>query len=298
MELTGCRLFRAVQSEPPRTERTCMHRSGIREPLVLLHGVTCSARIWAPVIPRLSGRYDVIAPTAIGHRGGTVTRGPTRIVDVVDDAERMLDDLQLERTHLAGNSMGGWVAIELARRGRALSVCALSPAGCWQAESANHLHATEALKAVVRMTRLTRWALPALARSAVVRRFAMRDNAAHGERLTPAMLIDMADDLLGCTARDDLLATTDALAPLDPLPCPIMLAWSERDRIFPPLVNGAWARKLFPGAQWRLLPRVGHLPMLDDPALVAKTITESACRTTADSSESSQATRAPTSDAF
>ena len=84
--------------------------------------------------------------------------------------------------------------------------------------------------------------------------------------------MELADDLLGCAVRGDLLGTHDQLTPMDPLPCPVLLAWSAKDRIFPPDIYGAHARRLFPGAEWRLLGGVGHVPMLDDPALVAGTI--------------------------
>jgi pimeloyl-ACP methyl ester carboxylesterase len=100
----------------------------------------------------------------------------------------------------------------------------------------------------------------------------MRDTAEHGDRLTPAEVIDLADDLLACTASDDLLATVEQLAPLDPLPCPVVLAWSAYDRVFPPAINGKNARELVPQAEYRELPGVGHVPMLDDPELVASVI--------------------------
>ena len=82
----------------------------------------------------------------------------------------------------------------------------------------------------------------------------------------------LADDVLGCEARTDLLDTDEQLAPLDPPPCPITIAWSARDRVLPLEVNGARARELIPGARFIVLEGVGHLPMLDDPDLVARTI--------------------------
>ena len=60
-------------------------------------------------------------------------RRPVRIADLVDDVERILDEHVIDRPHVAGNSLGGWMALELARRGRARTVCALSPAGTWAA---------------------------------------------------------------------------------------------------------------------------------------------------------------------
>ena len=103
-----------------------------KSPLVLLHGATFSGRIWQDIVPLLSEHHDVHAPTLLGHRGGpAIQRRAARVSDMVDAAERYLDEHGLARPHLAGNSLGGWVAIELARRGRAASVCAFSPAGFW-----------------------------------------------------------------------------------------------------------------------------------------------------------------------
>lgn len=242
-------------------------------PLVLLHGVTGGPRMWADVVPLLRSEFDVVAPAALGHHGGRPAgRRPARIADVVDDAERLLDELGFDRPHLAGNSMGGWVALELARRGRAATVCALSPAGCWEPHARDHRRATRPLRRAVLMARLGRPGLPLTARLAPVRRLSLIDTAAHGGRVTPHMLVGLADDLLGCTVIDDILTTDERLQRLDPLPCPVTIAWSERDRILPLRLHGAHARELVPDAEFTVLPDVGHVPMLDDPALVAETI--------------------------
>jgi pimeloyl-ACP methyl ester carboxylesterase len=68
------------------------------------------------------------------------------------------------------------------------------------------------------------------------------------------------------------------MEPLDPPPCPITLAWSEKDVLFPPDLYGARARELMPGAEYVLLEGVGHIPMLDDPPLVAETIRKASGR--------------------
>jgi pimeloyl-ACP methyl ester carboxylesterase len=118
-------------------------RQGSGEPLVLLHGILGSERMWSHVVPLLAQHYDVIAPTMLGHRGGRpATVRPTRMAHIVDDARRLLDELGLEQVHLAGNSLGGRVALELARLGRAQTVCALSPSGTWESGSADHRRAT------------------------------------------------------------------------------------------------------------------------------------------------------------
>jgi pimeloyl-ACP methyl ester carboxylesterase len=241
-------------------------------PLVLLHGVTMSARAWDSVVPLLTGHHEVVALTALGHRGGRPARRPARVADLVDGAERMLDDLGWERPHLAGNSLGGWMAIELARRGRAASVCALSPAGFWDAATAGQTNAARKLHREARITRLTRPLLPTLFKAGIVRRLGMRDIARRADRLTPAQALEAANDLIGCAVTADVLGSREEIAPIDPLPCPVTLAWAEHDAILPVAVNGAIARKRLPQARFTVLPGVGHVPMIDNPALVAQVI--------------------------
>lgn len=245
-------------------------RAGSGSPLLLLHGVTGGAGMWRRVLPLLAPFHDVIAPTALGHRGGArAAVRPTRIEHVVDDAERRIDELGFDRVHLAGNSMGGWIALELARRKRALSVCALSPAGAWVAEGRHR--AANKLRRAVSATRSARFVLPLLARSARFRRWALRDNALHGERVSRGELLELTADLLGCEVCEDIFASTEQLLPLTP-ECPVLLAWSGGDRIFPVQIHAGRARELVPGAQFVVLEDVGHVPMLDDPRLVAETI--------------------------
>jgi pimeloyl-ACP methyl ester carboxylesterase len=244
-----------------------------KPPLVLLHGLTMSARAWHRTAPLLRSDFAVVTPTALGHCGGRpATRRPATIADVVDDAERIMDDLGLRTAHLAGNSMGGWVALELARRGRARSVCALSPAGTWDAASPEHRRTRAALGRARADSHRSQALLPLALRLAAVRRFAMRTTSIDGAKLAREEILAAVQDLLGCAVAQDLLDTTESLASLDPVPCPITVAWCGADRLLLEAVNGAKARELVPGADHFTLPGVGHVPMLDDPQLVADTI--------------------------
>jgi pimeloyl-ACP methyl ester carboxylesterase len=250
-----------------------MIRQGEGTPLVLFHGVLGSETMWQRVVPLLAPHHDTVALTALGHHGGTApARRPARIADVIDDAEGQLDRLGFAKAHLAGNSMGGWVALELARRGRALSVCALSPAGCWRGGRDGASRAVRGLRATIRLARLGRWTLPVVAQVGVLRQRIMRLNALHGDRLTAAEVVKLADDVLGCVIGQDVLSTDEALGPLDPLPCPVTIAWSAADRVLPLASNGAMAKELVPGARFLVLEDVGHVPMLDAPDVVASTI--------------------------
>lgn len=252
-----------------------MLRQGEGPPLVLLHGVLCSERIWRSVVPLVAPYHDTIAITALGHRGGQSARHrPARFEHVIDDAARTLDGLGIEKAHLAGNSMGGWVALELARRGRADSVCAFSPAGFWPAGVSGSSRAADSLRDTIRDIRWGRPFLPILARSSRFRRWAMRLNAVHGNRLRASEIVELADDVLGCEVGRDLLRSDEALAPFPALPCPVTIAWAERDRIFPVGIYAARTAEIVPGARSIVLRDVGHLPMLDSPELVARTVLE------------------------
>lgn len=126
--------------------------------LVLLHGGTASGGAWQDVVPVVSKYHLVYAPTAPGHRGGPpVQRHPATATDLVDWAEGYLDEQGLQRPHLAGHSMGGYMAIELARRGRAATVCAFAPGGFWA--SGDGLRA-KTMSQMGRGTGMIRWCDP------------------------------------------------------------------------------------------------------------------------------------------
>lgn len=251
-------------------------QAGAGEPLILLHGVMGTPLMWRTTMPRLAAKLRVIALPALGHHGGRAcTVRPCRLQHVVDDAQRSLDALGLERAHLAGNSMGGWVALELARRGRARSVCALSPAGLWDEtrrfEGRARLHATRL------MTCRTRALLPLAARSALIRHIALRDSALHGERVSAAELIALADALNDCQVTVDLLDTPERLAPIAPS-CPTDVVWSGVDRIFPRARFADAARQRVRGARHLVLDDTGHVPMFDAPERVAAVILATVAR--------------------
>src|SRR4051794_28801763 len=104
------------------------------EPLVLIHGFSGTTGIWEPVLPALQEHHDVTNISLLGHCGGDpFPAGVTPSFNALADGiEADMDAAGIEKAHLVGNSLGGWLALELAHRGRALSVVALSPAGGWE----------------------------------------------------------------------------------------------------------------------------------------------------------------------
>jgi pimeloyl-ACP methyl ester carboxylesterase len=246
-----------------------------KPPLVLLHPFLVSGLVWKDVALALSSYHQVFTPTLLGHSGGPpVQRRPATVWDVIDAAEAYLDENGLQRPHLAGNSLGGFVAIELARRGRASTVTALSPAGFW---STGHTHASAArkIRKIAVVSRLTTSLGPLAFKPAVVRRLSLRffNSARHGDRVAADKLVELTRVVAECSVDKEVLSTdAEQVAPLDPLPCPITLAWSQKDAIFPVSTYGKVALERLPGATFEILADVGHVPMFDDPALVARTI--------------------------
>jgi pimeloyl-ACP methyl ester carboxylesterase len=250
-------------------------RISSRKPaLVLLHGLGMTAETaWQEVVPLLTDHHEVFAPDAMGHRGGPPVRHrPVMISHVVDAAEKYLDEHGLDRPHLVGNSLGGYVAIELARRGRATTVCALSPAGFWMAGDGRQPQLLKKFKTARTMARITRPLSPLMFKSARLRRLTLRDTACHGHRLTVDRALQMSDDFLASPAIIDIIDGNWQVAPLDSLPCPMTIVWSEKDATLPLASYENNARKRLPQALFKVLPGVGHVPMFDDPNLVAQTI--------------------------
>src|SRR6201987_6382395 len=123
-------------TDPPRDavvplELTRMHRGGTGQPLLLLHGIGAIWRAWSPVLPYLEPHHEVIVPTLHGHAGGPDLdpEAAPSVQALAHGIEEEPARLGLQKVHIAGNSLGGWIGIELPRRGRAHSLVLLSPAG-------------------------------------------------------------------------------------------------------------------------------------------------------------------------
>jgi alpha-beta hydrolase superfamily lysophospholipase len=262
------------------------YTGGSGEPLVLLHGINASWRAWRPVLPALEAHHEVFAPTLPGHRYGPPvdSQRPVSIDALADGLERILDAAGLEDAHFAGNSLGGWLAIELARRGRARSVVAFSPAGGWT--SARDLQKVVRLlsgaKALI--DKRNALGLDDLMRRPRFRRLALRQAMTHGERIPARDVLEMLDDAAGCSAFTpfvDWIRGTQSIQPaLLPRECRIRVAWGEHDRTIPFARYGRPLVAALGDAEHVTLPGVGHVPMYDDPALIARTILEVTTGTT------------------
>lgn len=256
---------RSAQDDAPN------YRRGSGTPLVLLHPGGSSWRAWRPVLAALAARHEVFAPTLAGHRGGPEFAPGERVSfrTITDHLERDLDDAGFEDVHVVGNSLGGAVALELARRGRARSVVGFSPAG--------HIPSPWMAKRVMGAIQVGRRALlaPGAARLLNVRacrRGLMLPTLLHGERIP---VDDLVLDARACRIAPDLLRGVLADGPfeaLDPGSVPVRIAWSRCDRVISWRTFGAPLAAKVSGAEVVMLAGVGHAPMYDDPELVVRTI--------------------------
>ena len=258
-----------------------LYRAGEGEPVVLLHGFTGHWRHWKPVLADLVARYEVVAPTLSGHNGGPAYPsgiGLEKVADAGDSLERHLDELGVGTAHFVGNSMGGALGLELAKRGRARSVVALSPGGGWEIGGPEPERIARFFARQMRIVRASRKQIPRLMRRPGARKLAMRDIMRHGELIFPADAVDMSLDPLGCTIVNDVLSSLRAgrghVEDLDQVTAPTLIAWAELDRILPLATCSARFKREIPSAEFRVLPGVGHVPMWDDTRLVVNTITD------------------------
>jgi pimeloyl-ACP methyl ester carboxylesterase len=104
-------------------------RSGAGEPLLLLHGWGASRRDFAAVLPALAERFDVLNMDLPGAGASPHLIARPTVAAITDAVEHTLDAQDVGRVHVLGNSLGARIALELAARGRALSVVSIAPSG-------------------------------------------------------------------------------------------------------------------------------------------------------------------------
>jgi pimeloyl-ACP methyl ester carboxylesterase len=257
-----------------------LFRAGSGEPVVLLHGFTGTWHHWRPVLGDLVARYEVIAPTLAGHAGGPpleVTE-ESAIAHAADHLEGHLDDLGVGTAHFVGNSMGGALSLELAKRGRARSVVALSPGGLWEIGSQEPIRIADFFARTLKLTRASATRAHVIVRRPGARHLAFRDIMRHGELVSPSDAADLMRTSIQCTVTDQVIRALRAgqahLEGLEQIEAPVRVAWAQLDRILPMASHSSRARREIPGVDYVVLPKVGHVPMWDDTRLVVRTITE------------------------
>jgi pimeloyl-ACP methyl ester carboxylesterase len=244
----------------------------------LLHGVGHRRQAWGAVLDRLTPHRDVIIADLPGHGESPPLEAGRPVLEAMLGAvTALLDDLGLDRPHVAGNSLGGRLALEAAVTGRAASVTGLSPAGFWRSEREAAM-ARAIFKAMQAAGgRLQRYG-PALSRHTAGRALLYGAIVSRPSRLSAEQALgDMTAFLAAREALDAVLAQMTQFTGQIADSIPVTIAWGTKDRLLrPPQVLVARAR--LPQARIRPLPGCGHVPMTDDPALVADVLLQGSGR--------------------
>ncbi len=248
-------------------------RHGSGEPLVLVHGVTHRRQAWYPVLDLLTPHREVILVDLPGHGDSPPLELRGRSVEDVlrEQFKQFLAERELDRPHVAGNSLGGLVALVAGAEGDARSVTALSPAGFW-GNNAEFAYTRQIfLRFCALSERLGQRAEP-FARTRAGRNVMYSLLCAHPARVS-------ADQAIGDArafryARPALRQLLAAAKPFDgeiAPEIPVTVAWAARDLVLPPW-QAARAKQLIPHGEHLMMRGVGHVPMTDDPRFVAKVL--------------------------
>ncbi|MGW6878939.1 alpha/beta fold hydrolase [Streptomyces goshikiensis] len=261
----------------PRTATVAYERKGAGEPLLLLHGIGHHLQAWHPVTDVLAGQYDVIAVDLPGFGASApLPEGvPYDLATVAPALGALCAALGVDRPHVAGNSLGGLLALEMGRTGLARSVTALSPAGFWtQGERRYAFAALRAMRAGARA--LPRHALERLSRSAAGRAALTSSIYAAPGRRAPEAVVAETVALRDATGFEQTLAAGGSVRFTEDVPgLPVTIAWGVHDRLLLRR-QGVRAKRTVPGARLVRLPGCGHVPMHDDPALVSRVVLDTA----------------------
>ncbi|WP_328832856.1 alpha/beta fold hydrolase [Streptomyces sp. NBC_00252] len=265
--------FPVPTPQGPKTVTVSYARVGRGEPLLLLHGIGHHRQAWDPVVDILATERDVIAVDLPGF-GASPALPEGLSYDLPTTAAvfgAFCEALELDRPHVAGNSLGGLMALELAREKLVRSVTALSPAGFWsQAERRYAFGVLLTMRQIARRMPLP--LVEKLARTAAGRTALTSTIYARPGRRSPEAVVAETLALVNAPGFDDTLRAGTSVRFTDDLPgIPVTVAWGTQDRLLLRR-QGVRAKRLMPRSRLVRLPGCGHCPMNDDPALVARVI--------------------------
>ena len=246
--------------------------------LVLLHGIGATWEVWKPVLKALEAKHRVIAMTLPGHYGGPAYSGDgdATVAGLADQIVANLRARGIDRAHVVGNSLGGWLAIELARRHFARSVIAFSPAGGWNSDK-DYLAVARSLKVFYALVGTMLFVLTPLARFGWLRKALAKQTMEHGERFPAADFCASLRAMSMTSVVPGLLRTMGRDGPVEPMETggvPVRIAWSECDHVIPFERYGQPFVERIHGAEMTMVRGVGHVPMYDDPEQVVANILE------------------------
>lgn len=231
--------------------RTHLRRGGSGEPLLFLHGASGAPAIM-PFMEKLAQRFDVLVPE---HPGYGLSGEPEWLENIHDVAYFYLDfleRLELQKAVVVGNSLGGWIAMEMAVRdtSRIKSLVLVSPAGISVPDVRPADIFLMSPEELVRQL----YHDPKLAEARLA------------EPVTPESL-DISLKNRHTTARlawEPRLHDPHLPKWLHRIDVPVQIVWGEKDRVLPLAFLDAY-RKLIPAARHAVVKDAGHLPHVERP---------------------------------
>jgi len=249
---------------PARDSTLAYDRTGTGEALVLVHPLGADRGVWEPVLDLLAPRHDVIAMDmpGFGESPELPEDLPATPSGIAAEVASTLDAAGVGRAHVAGISLGAWVALEFAKTDRCLSVTGVCPAGFWARPLGPRPETRRATAlALVPLLR-------PLLRTERGRRLVLGGAIAHPERV-PAAAAYRLVRAYACSpgfVRANAEMRSAVFERFEDIRAPITLAWGEHDRLVRP------PRNVAPGVRTALLRDCGHVPTWDDPQQVASVI--------------------------
>jgi pimeloyl-ACP methyl ester carboxylesterase len=251
------------------------HRVGSGPPLVLIHGIGSRWQMWQPVLDRLAVERDVVAIDLPGFAASPAPPPgtPAGMESLTRLIVEFFGETGLERPHVAGNSLGGWISLDLARQGVVRSATALSPAGFHNAAEA--VYERVSLWLAVRGARLlctrpARLAASPRARKALFGQMAARPDKVPREDVAPTLRAlahaPWFDDTLTALLDQRFIGGKR-------IEVPVTIAWGEIDRLLLPR-QAARAARAVPRARMVTEWGCGHVPTYDDPDQIARILLE------------------------
>jgi pimeloyl-ACP methyl ester carboxylesterase len=229
------------------------------------------------VVERLADEFEVITIDLPGHGESPAfdLAGRTVREAVAYELNELREELGIERPHVAGNSLGGLLALEMADAGHARSVTALSPAGFWM-NGVDYLYVRGLFTGIQAVARPLAPVAGSLLQSRVARTVTMGCFFARPGQLDPAVAAaDTANMVASRAGIQTFFGGAYRYPGATQSDVPTTIAWASRDLTLLPYQAKVAARRL-PHATHRWLAGCGHVPMNDDPDLVAEVIRETA----------------------
>jgi 3-oxoadipate enol-lactonase len=247
-------------------------RSGAGEPLLLIMGMSGTHLTWGePFLDALREDFEVVIYDHRGIGRSARTEPPFSIVDLADDAGALLDELGWESAHVAGISMGGMVAQELAlRHPERVRTLAL---GCTYAggESATLTAPEVGGRLFGAMSSGDReLALRVGWETNVSERFAADEEQFAAFRL---QALEVPANMPTITAQVEAIRSHDTSARLGTITAPTLVLHGTEDQMLS-YRNGEAIARAIPGARLEIFDGTGHLFFWEEPARSAALVRE------------------------